>query len=77
MQKSANVTRVIKDPLLQAFYVATYKLADEQLDYILKHASDDELQHFHIITQQEIPTLEQFVEGLRVSVKYVQQYNSQ
>lgn len=69
------MSRKIKDPLLQALYVAIYKLADDQLDYILKHASDEELQHFHVIAQEQLPTIDQFLEGIKVSVKYKQQHN--
>lgn len=69
------MSRKIKDPLLQALYVATYDLADDQLKYILKHASDEELQHFHVIAQEQLPSPEQFAQGLKVSIKYKQQYN--
>ncbi len=65
----------MKDPLLQALYVATYNLADKQLKYILENATEEELLHFHVISQQELPSPEQFIEGLKVSHKYVKQYN--
>ena len=65
----------MKDPLLQALYVATYRLDDEQLEYILENATEEELKHFHVISQQELPSHEQFIEGLKVSHKYVKQYS--
>ncbi len=71
------MTPNMKDPLLQALYVATYKLADEQLQYILDNATNEELQHFHVISQRQAPSYEQLLEGIKISNKYIKQYNTQ